>query len=122
MPDLITLDLKQLLRYIVEQKELDANLILDEGCLLQVEDPKPLVKIFNYFLNYLRSVSPRPLEVSLDLMHDQYLVSMLVYTDATELPPVSENVKGVLEGYSADFKVIHEKNKYVQFKIHFRLS
>ncbi len=122
MPDLIILDLKQLLRYIVEQKELDANLILDEGCVLQVEDPKPLVKIFNYFLNYLKSVSARPLEVSLDLMHDQYLVSMLVYTDAAELPPVSENVKDVLESYSADFKVIHEKDKYVQFKIHFRLS
>jgi hypothetical protein len=44
-------DLKSLLFMIKENKNIEANLILDEGCLLETEDVKPLVKVINYLLN-----------------------------------------------------------------------
>ena len=46
-------DLKQLLQLINDQKGLDTNLCLDSGCVIDVEDKTPLIKVINYFLNYL---------------------------------------------------------------------
>ena len=45
-------DLKQLIMLIKDNKNFEANLILDEGCILMTEDPKPLVKVVNYIINY----------------------------------------------------------------------
>ncbi len=114
------LDLKQVLRFIVEQKNLQANLILDEGCVLHVEDPKPLIKVLNYLLNYMKQLGNRPLEISLDLMHDEYLVSLLTYTEREDLPELSSNLQPVLDIYHANVELRHEKGKYVQIKIHFK--
>ena len=113
------LDLKALIKYIVDQKDLKANLILDEGCVLQIEDPKPLVKVLNYFFNYLNQISTHPLQVGLDLMHDQYLLSFLAYTQDEELPALNENISQILEEYSARYNVLHQKGSYVQIKLHF---
>ncbi len=120
MPFQNPIDLKQLIRFIVEEKGITANLILDEGCLLETQDVKPLVKVINYILNYLKQLSNNSIEISLDLMHDKYLMSLLIYTDLEELPAVSENLQTVLDNYSAKLETIHEKGKYFQFKIHFR--
>lgn len=114
------LDLKALIKYIVDQKELKANLILDEGCVLMVEDPKPLVKVLNYFFNYLKQLTAHPLQVGLDLMHDEYLLSFLAYTQTEELPALSEEIDKILEDYSAKYELIDHTGSYVQIKVHFR--
>ncbi len=111
-------DLKQLIRFIVDEKKVNANLILDEGCFLETEDIKPFVKVVNYFLNYLRELSEHPIEIGLDLMHDKYLLSFLVYTEKDSLPAINEGVEPVLNQYSAKLEQKHEPGKYVQFKIH----
>ena len=113
-------DLKQLIRFIVQEKNIEANLVLDEGCFLETEDVKPLVKVINYLLNYLKELSQHPIEIGLDLMHDKYLLSLLVYTEADSLPAVSDSLQPVLDQYSAKLDLMHEKGKYVQFKIHIR--
>jgi len=112
------IDLKQLMRFIVSEKKLQANLVLDEGCFLETKDVKPLVKVINYILNYLKELSEHPIEIGLDLMHDKYLLSFLIYTESDSLPTVSESLQSVLDLYSAKLDFIHEKGKYVQFKIH----
>ena len=46
------LDLKRLIQLIHDQKDIEAELILDEGCVINIEDQAPLVKIINYFLKH----------------------------------------------------------------------
>ena len=112
-------DLKRLILLIKENKEFEANLILDEGCVLETADPKPLVKVMNYFINYLNQISAQPLEIALDLRNNDNLLSFMVYTDVQELPAVSTEIDDVLKSYRASLEKIHEKGKYVQFKISF---
>jgi hypothetical protein len=112
-------DLKQLIMLIKENKNFDANLILDEGCVLMTEDPKPLVKVINYLINYLGQLSDQALEISLDLRSSDNLLSFMVYTDKTDLPSVSAEVDEALKSYKAKLEQIHETGKYVQFKVSF---
>ena len=112
-------DLKRLILLIKENKDFEVNLILDEGCMLETPDPKPLIKVINYFINYLNQVSDQPLEISLDLRNSSNLLSLMVYTTKEVLPDVSSEVEDILKTYKASMEQIHEKEKYVQFKISF---
>ena len=112
-------DLKQLIFMIKENKDFEANLILDEGCILYTEDPKPLVKVVNYIINYLNQISDKPLEISLDLRSHDHLLSLMVYTDKSELPDFSAEVEGALKSYQGSIEKIHETGKYIQFKLSF---
>jgi hypothetical protein len=114
-----TVDLKRLIHMIKDTKNVEANLILDEGCVLETTDAKPLVKVINYIINYLNQLAKRPLEISLDLRSADYLLSLMVYTDQQELPAVSDQLSSALKDYRATLDKIHEKGKYLQFKISF---
>jgi hypothetical protein len=113
-------DLKKLLILINDNKDVPANLILDEGCTFETEDPKPLIKVLNYLINYLNQFASRPLEISLDLRSADYLMSLMVYTDTAEFPPVSDQIGGALQDYRAKLEKVHEPGKYLQFKISFQ--
>jgi len=104
---------------IKDTKKLEANLILDEGCTLMTEDPKPLVKVLNYIINFLGQLSDQALEISLDLRTGDHLLSFMVYTDKTEIPAVSSESNDVLKTYKATLEKIHESGKYVQIKVSF---
>ena len=112
-------DLKRLIILIKENKEFNANLILDEGCVFETADPKPLVKVINYLINYLNQLSEAPLEISLDLRSTDYLLSLMGYTDKSELPEVSTELAGALKAYKGTLEKIHQSGKYIQFKISF---
>ncbi len=112
-------DLKQLIYLIKDNKDFDANLILDEGCGIDTEDPKPLIKSLNYLINYLKQLTQNPLEISLDLRDKDCLLSLMAYSDAAELPEISEQLDESLKIYNASKKVIHEKGKYIQIKVNF---
>ncbi len=113
-------DLKKLLILINEnKKDVPANLILDEGCTFETDDPKPLIKVLNYLINYLHQFARQPIEISLDLRSADYLLSLMVYTDSADLPPVSDQIDGALKDYKAKLEKIHETGKYLQFKISF---
>jgi hypothetical protein len=112
-------DLKRLIHLIKENKAFEANLILDEGCILETDDAKPLIKVINYFINYLNQLSDRPLEISLDLRTNDNLLSLMVYTDKTEIPPLNTEIDDILKSYNGSMEKIHDKGKYVQFKLSF---
>ena len=113
------IDLKQLLLLIHDNKDFAVNFILDEGCTITAEDPKPLVKVINYLINYLTPLSAHPLEISCDLRGQDCLVSMMAYTEKTDLPPVSDQIAEVLNGYKGKLEKVHENGKYLQFKLSF---
>ena len=50
------IDIRKLIIMIKEQKGMDANLSLEFECFADHEDPKPLVKVINYFLRSLFSI------------------------------------------------------------------
>lgn len=114
-----TIDLKQLFYLIREQKGLQANLNLDEGCTLEADDPKPLIKVLNYLLNYLKQLSEHPLEISLDLLPESYRLSMLAYSVETSLPEVSNQVQATLKDYQAKSTLEHNSEKYVRITVTF---
>ena len=114
-----TIDLKQLFYLIRDQKGLNANLNLDAGCSLEVEDPKPLIKVINYILNYLLKLTEHPLEISLDLLPETYRLSMLSFSTTEELPEISSQLKEILNDYKAGFNLEHNHGKYIQVTITF---
>jgi hypothetical protein len=114
------IDLKRLIQIIYDQKDIKAELILDEGCVIEADDQAPLVKVINYFLNYLHQVSEQPIQIGLDLMGDQILLSFISYTSADLTPEISSNVADALSPYNAKFETEHKKGSYVQIKIHFK--
>lgn len=114
-----SIDLKQLLFLIREQKELEINYILDEGCVIETEDAKPLIKVLNYFINYLSQLSQVPLEVSLDLLPVTYKLSLLAYSDLETIPDLSDQIQKTLDDYNATFELAHIPDKYVQVNVIF---
>ncbi len=115
-----TVDLKAFINLIVDNKDIDANLILDEGCTFETDDPKPLVKVINYVLNYLNQLTDSSLAISLDLMPNNYRVSCMAYTDKEDLDPFSEQVGDALNDYNASYEIKHEKGRYVQIILSFK--
>lgn len=113
------LDLKRLIQLIYDQKDVEAELILDEGCVINVEDQGPLVKVLNYFINYLSALTQGPLNIGLDLMGDQVLLSFIAYTAEASVPEISANVADALKQFNAKFDFEHKAGSYVQIKIHF---
>ncbi|MBN2424219.1 MAG: hypothetical protein JXR46_01895 [Calditrichaceae bacterium] len=115
-----TVDLKKLILLINANKEINANLNLDEGCTFEAEDHKPLIKVINYFINYMETISSMPMEVSLELRGDQYVLIFLSYTDKSDLPPLSDKLSDALSMYKAKYVAVHEKGKYYQIKVTFQ--
>ncbi len=117
-----SIDLKNILLLIYDQKDIEANLNLDEGCVLECEDPKPLIKVINYFLNYLNQQTEMPMEIGLELRSDSFVISLLAYVTAETLPPLSDKLAATLQEYHAEYDVQHTPGKYVQIKISFSRS
>lgn len=112
-------DLKRLIQIIYDQKDIKAELILDEGCVIESEDQGPLVKVINYFMNYLQQLTQQPIHIGLDLMGDQILLSLIAYTTENTIPEISSNVADALLAYKAKFDTENKTGSYVQIKIHF---
>jgi len=114
------IDLKRLIQLINDQKNIDANLCLDEGCLIEAEDQTALVKVLNYFLNYLNQLGENRLEISLDMMLSESLLSIITYTSVNPLPEISPRVQDALKQYNAHFETDHSLGTYAQIKVHFK--
>ncbi len=112
-------DLKQLLQLINDQKGLDTNLCLDSGCFITTDDKTSLVKIINYFLNYLHQLSNKTMEISLDLMGNSILMVLMTFTEKDSLPEISPNLKEALNAFNAKYDLVHKAGSYVQVKIEF---
>lgn len=114
-----SIDLKQLLYLIREQKDTPINLNLDEGCVLETEDPKPLVKVMNYLINYLAQTTEQPIEISLDLLPENFRLSLLAYTTEEQLPEISPQLQDALKAFQAALKSDHHTGSYIQLTILF---
>jgi hypothetical protein len=112
-------DLKQLILRIKESKDFEANLILNEGCTLYTQDTTPLIKVLNYIINYMNQLTEKPLEISLDMRSSDFLLIVMVYTEKSDLPDLSDQLDGALKDYNATLEKLHEAGKYLQLKLSF---
>lgn len=108
------MDLRKLMMKIKEQKQMEANLSLEFDCELDTEDPKPLIKVINYLINFLTPLTDRPLEIQLNAQTSGYLLSFSVFTEAAEFPELSTQVIEILKEYNARIEIKNQAGKYYQ--------
>ncbi len=115
-----TIDLRDLIMSIKEQKQLDANLSLEFDCRLDVDDYKPLVKVINYAINYVHQLQNQPMQISLNAGGDGYMLGFTAFTDHTEFPSLSEQAIEACRAYQATLKQSGEAGKYVKILMTFK--
>jgi hypothetical protein len=114
-----SIDLENLLKFVVENKNIKAELKTDKACAVPANDPKPLIKVFNYILNYLKSNSKDIIDINLKGQSRGCLLCFIISTDAKELAPISDKLQDVLRNYNATMRVVFESGMYVQVLIYF---
>jgi len=114
-----TIDLGNLLNYIIDQKKVNTTVDIGPDCKVNAEDPKPLIKIINYLINYLNQITNEAINVSLNTQSSGCLLCFIVSTDETKLPPLSSNLNEALKPYNAAMRVVFEEGKYAQIILNF---
>lgn len=113
------IDLGNLLKFVVENKKIKAQLKADQTCSVAADDPKPLIKVFNYILNYLNLSSKDIIDINLKGQSRGSLLCFIISTDKKELTPISDKMQDVLRDYNATMRIIFESGMYVQVLIYF---
>jgi hypothetical protein len=113
------IDLRKLMLMIQEQKQMNANLALEFDCDLDHDDPKPLIKVINYIINYLSGLSDNAIEISLNAYREGYMLSFALFTDVKEVPPLSDQLEEALKTYNGSLELKQEEGKYIQLIITF---
>jgi hypothetical protein len=114
-----TIDLGNLLNYIIDQKKVNTTVNIGPECKVNAEDPKPLVKIINYLINYLSQITDDTINVSLKTQSNGCLLCFIVSTNHEQLPPLSDNLDEALKPYNAAMRVVFEEGKYAQIILNF---
>ena len=114
-----TIDLGNLLNFIIDQKKVNTTVNIGPECKVNAEDPKPLVKIINYLINYLSQITDDTINVSLKTQSNGCLLCFIVSTNHEQLPPLSDNLDEALKPYYAAMRVVFEEGKYAQIILNF---
>jgi len=113
-------DLRDLILMIKEQKQIDANLALEFGCNIETDDVKPLVKVINYAINYVRQLTDQPLQISLNASFSGFTIGFTASTVSLDLPDINPKVNEALIPYHAVLEQKSEPGKYAQVLISFK--
>jgi len=114
-----TIDLGNLLNLIIDQKKVDTTLDIGQNCMVIGVDPKPLVKIINYLINYLKKITNDTISVSLNTQSSGCLLCFIVSTNIDQLPALSNNLDEALKPYNGAMRVVFEEGKYAQIILNF---
>lgn len=119
MSDMESVDLRQLLMKINEQKQINANLALEFDCIIDTEDLKPLIKVINYCINYISQLTDQQQQISLNASMSGITIGFTAFTESTNLPELSPQVNEALAPYGAKLEQKSEPGKYIQLLITF---
>ena len=114
-----SIDIRKLVMMVNEQKKLNAQLALEFDCIIEIEDPKALVQVINYIINFCGQLSEKAPYISLNDQMDEFLLSFSVNTEATELPPFNEKVIETVKEFDARMEIKLEPGKYARIIIAF---
>ncbi len=115
-----SIDLRNLILMIKEQKQLNTNLTLEFDCLIETDDVKPLVKVINYAINYINQLTDQPLNISLNVTTREITISFTAFTVLVDLPAINPKVNEALGPYHAVLEQKGEPGKYAQLLISFK--
>jgi hypothetical protein len=113
------LDIGDTLFQIKKHKKFEASMHFEEKCIVETDDPKPLIKVFNYLINYLKLMVDGKMDISLTVQESSYLLTFIIMTDDAELPPLSDNLDETLQIYKAKKKIVFEAERYLQIILEF---
>ena len=115
-----TVDLRDLILMIKEQKQVDANLTLEFDCVIETDDVKPLVKVINYAINYINQLADQQQQISLNASMSGITIGFTTFTELLDLPAINPQVNEALVPYNAVLEQKGEPGKYTQLLISFR--
>jgi hypothetical protein len=113
------IEIGNLLKFITENKDIKSNLTIDYDYKINATDPKPLIKILNYLINYLNQISEGLIDISLKEQSKGCLLCLIISTSKIQLPPISKNLEEALKSYHAAMRIVFEEGKYAQILINF---
>ena len=114
-----TVDLRDLILMIKEQKQVNANFSLEFDCVIETDDVTPLIKVINYAINYVNQLTNQPQEISLNASMRGITIGFTTFTELTELPAINPQVQEALVTYNAVLEQKGESGKYTQLLISF---
>ncbi len=115
-----TVDLRDLILMIKEQKQVNANLALEFDCVIETNDVQSLVKVINYAINYINQLTDQPQQISLNASMSGITIGFTTFTDLSELPAINPQVNEALVPYNAILEQKGESGKYTQLLISFK--
>ena len=115
-----SIDLRNLILMIKEQKQINANLALEFDCFIEANDVKPLVKVINYAINYITQLTDQPLQISLNASMSGITIGFTAFIVSLDLPAINPQVNEALVLYNAVMEQKGEPGKYTQLLIIFR--
>ena len=115
-----SIDLRNLILMIKEQKQINVNLALEFDCLIETDDVKPLVKVINYAINYISQLTDQPLQISLNASISGITIGFTAFIVSLDLPAINPQVNEALVPYNAVLEQKSEPGKYTQLLISFR--
>ena len=115
-----SIDLRDLILKIKEQKQMDANLTLEFDCFIETDDVKPLIKVINYCINYISQLTDQQQQISLNASISGITIGFTAFTSSTELQEINPQVNEALAPYNAVLEQKGEVGKYTQLLITFK--
>ena len=112
-------DLRELLLYISEKKEFDGNLELEHDCKINSSDIKPLVKVINYFINFLENESKETIYITLNKNNENITLVFTQKTAKADMAEISAQVSDALKGYNATLEKTFKENTFIKILITF---
>jgi len=115
-----TVDLRDIILMIKDQKQMEANLALEFDCVIDTDDVKPLIKVINYAINYINQLTDQPQQISLNASMSGITIGFTTFTEEMNLPGINPQVNEALVPYNAILEQKGEPGKYTQLLISFR--
>jgi len=115
-----SVDLRNLILKINEQKQMNANLALEFDCFIETDDIKPLIKVINYAINYTTQLTDQQLQISLNASMSGITIGITAFMESSQLPPINPQVNEALVSYNAVMEQKGAAGKYSQLLISFK--
>jgi len=112
--------LKQLILLINDEKNLEADLCLDLDCKVFAPDIKPLIKVINYIINYLKQLSQSKISIGLSAQKEEFILSFVIHTSESVFPPFNNGVSEALKEFQAAVETEFNPERYAKVLLTFK--